>query len=99
MGMAAYLPGMQYALELMTKQLDDFRAQLSRLQNGDQPKPKRHISPEGAKAISDAQKKRWAKVKRVSSWAKFKTPEARAAEMKRRIAARKKNGAENKAAA
>lgn len=34
MGMAALLPGMQYALDQMQKIVDDFREQLATLQNG-----------------------------------------------------------------
>jgi hypothetical protein len=36
MGMAAMLPGLQYAVELMQRNLDDFRAQLAHLHR-DQP--------------------------------------------------------------
>lgn len=108
MGMAAMLPGMQYAVELMQRNLDDMRAQLAAMQNGDGDrelagmfaKPKR-LTPEGAAAISAAQKARWAEDgrsapltrERVASyqrgyWASM-TPEERAAEMKRRMAKRR----------
>jgi hypothetical protein len=46
MGMAAMLPGMEYALELMQRQIDEIRARLAELQEADRsarnaPAPKR----------------------------------------------------------
>lgn len=49
MGMAAMLPGMEYALELMQRQINEMRAGLAHLQDLDKyarnaPKPKRRSS-------------------------------------------------------
>ena len=92
MGVAAMLPGIQFALEYLQARLDEMRAQLVDLQVGAAPKKKNsnwRLSPEGAKAISQAQKRRWAQQKQTISnarkeyWAKM-TPEQRTAEMRRR---------------
>src|SRR5689334_15436999 len=69
MGMAAMLPGLQYAVELMQKQLDEFRARLAALQNG----RARVCKPPTAKRVNGI----------VEYWARM-TPAERRAEMKRR---------------
>ena len=79
MGMAAMLPGLQYALELMQHQLDDFRAELARLQGGEAPRAKIG-RPKGSAN------------KAKSGWENM-TAEERSAEMKRRQAVAKANKA------
>jgi hypothetical protein len=44
-GIAAFLPGFQYAVELMQSQLDQMRAQLNGLQNEDAPRRGRPKNP------------------------------------------------------
>lgn len=96
-GIAATLPGLQYAAEVIQGALDELRAQLAAMQNGDAPKKQRRISPDGIAAIQAAQKRRWAKAsgddKRKGGagvkafWANM-TPEQRSAEMRRRMGKR-----------
>jgi hypothetical protein len=72
MGMAALLPGMQFAIECMQRQLDEMRAQLAQMQNGRQPAKK-----------SRSMKQNPSKVGNIG-WPA--DPAARSAEMKRRMA-------------
>ena len=79
MGMAALLPGMTYAIELVQKQLDEMRAQLDGIVNGDVAEPKKQGRAKGSK-MADAARSGWPD-----------DPEERRREMKRRIAKRAKN--------
>lgn len=85
MGMAALLPGFQYALELMQRQLDEFRATLAALQNGAAPAkrgPGRLRNAPLPVAGSGQLTARGTPLKK-GYWAQF-TPEERVAEMRRR---------------
>jgi hypothetical protein len=69
-GMAAFLPGMQYMVELMQRQLDEFRAQLAIYQHGEAeavPQRKQRKGSSGGKTY----------------WSKL-SPEERSEEMQRR---------------
>jgi hypothetical protein len=84
MGMAALLPGMVHAVELMQAQIDEFKAQLAAMQNGGmKPTTKHHVSPEGRARIAEAQKRRWAKAKKKTitraAWKAEKQPAAQKA--------------------
>lgn len=81
-GMAAYLPGMVYMLELMQRQVDDFRAQLARMQNGMQGLPDKE--EDRPVPWSDPAKKKRRKTA-ASYWAKM-TKAERSEEMRRRMA-------------
>jgi hypothetical protein len=48
MGIAALLPGMTYAIEVMQKQVDEMRAQLTGSINGDDPVKRKVGRPAGA---------------------------------------------------
>lgn len=87
MGIAALLPGMTFAVELIQKQLDEMRAQLTGIVFSAE---KRAVGrPKGSK------NKRMAAG--GQSWAGL-TPEERSAEMKHRMALAKKNKAAQQAA-
>lgn len=105
MGMAALLPGLQYAVEMMQKNLDEFREQLAALQSGAKPtKAKRVVSEEGRAAIAEGQRRRWEQKQKGERGSKVKaywarmTPEERAAEMRRRDMIRAKKATPKKAA-
>jgi hypothetical protein len=74
-GMAAFLPGMQYMVELMQRQLDEFRQELALFQQLDD---KRALAPEKSAVRVKVAKGAWAGM----------TAEERSAEMKRRFAVR-----------
>jgi hypothetical protein len=79
-GMAAYLPGMVYALELLEHYIEEFREQLTQLQvadqvSRDQPPPQKQGKRDG---------------RGKSSWQGM-TPEERSVEMKRRMKVRRRN--------
>ena len=76
MGMAALLPGLQLAIETMQKHLDEMRADLARMQNGD--RPKRGRPAKTVREVIDGRNR--------YGWPA--DPEERKAEMKRRLAAR-----------
>jgi hypothetical protein len=80
MGMAAYLPGMQYMIELMQRELDGLRAQVALFQAAE------------AGGISRNSRRKSGKGQRSGPWANM-TAEERSAEMKRRMAVRDKNKA------
>ena len=73
MGLAAMLPGMVRAHELLGQQIAAMQAQLAGLQNGGGRKPGPQTEQARAK-IAEARRGYWAKM----------TPEERSAEMKRR---------------
>jgi len=95
MGIAAMLPGMQLALDLLSRQIEDYRAVLRALQmtDGGATMPKRRGRPpkKAIAAVPAVLAPVAAAGRRKSSegikayWAKM-TPKQRAAEMKRRVA-------------
>lgn len=65
MGKAALIPGMQYMLDMMQKQLDDFRAQLNDTPKQNAMHPKELNHPEHALWVEKMRKngkERWAKM-------------------------------------
>ena len=90
-GMAAFLPGMQYMVELMQRQLDEFRLQLAAMQ-GVEEKPRSNghnnygWAGMTAEERSAEMKRRQAKRKKKRSGWNGMTAEQRSVEMKRRKA-------------
>jgi hypothetical protein len=87
MGMASLLPGMQYMVELMQKQLDEMRDHLAALQNGGAPKrlgrpPKSAVAADSVRAARRSGAS--------GAWANL-TAEQRSEEMKRRQAVGRAN--------
>ena len=78
MGIAALLPGMQYLIDKMQAQIDDFRQELARLQ-GTQPKKLGRPPKERPQNVESPARSRGS----ASYWAKM-TPKERSAEMRRR---------------
>jgi hypothetical protein len=101
MGMAALLPGMIHMLELMQKQVDDFRAQLAALQNGtftasparprDRVKSKRGRLPGPRPEAGTGELTARGTPLKASYWATL-TAEERRAEMRRRAKVAARNG-------
>jgi hypothetical protein len=119
-GMAAMLPGMIHAREILDRRIREMQEQLAGLQDGKKQDGRRNnkggaaaywakLTPEERSAemkrrgmthaqASKVANARWAKVRKNdtvlkktgNSWEKFRTPAARAAEMKRRMALRRK---------
>lgn len=73
-GIAAFLPGMRYALEVLQRQISAMEQQLGLVLSGagkggiaEGVGVRKRMSPEGIEAIREAQAKRWAKFHKAQS--------------------------------
>jgi hypothetical protein len=90
MGLAAMIPGLQRAIEIMQTELDDYRELLTRVQSGEAAVPKRGRQPAAAKSPGDNLTTKGEAVK-PGYWARM-TADERKTEMRRRALKSLKSG-------